>query len=76
MNAPAQGSPVEIVLSGDDGSEDVLTGMLLGRFDGRHVEVKLDDPPIKAIVERCLVRRAPASAADVSSGGKAGETAP
>ncbi len=66
MNAPAQGSPIEIVLSGDDGSEDVLTGMLLGRFDGDHVEVKLDEPPIKAIVERSLVRRA--------SGGKAGET--
>ncbi len=74
MTAPAQGSPIEIVLSGDDGREDVLKGVLLGRFDGDHVEVKFDDLPFKAIVERSLVRRPPASAADVSSGGKAGET--
>lgn len=68
MNARTNGIPVEIVLS-DDGRE-VLKGVLLGRFDGDHVEVKFDDLPFKAIVERRLVRRFEASAADVSSGGK------
>jgi len=71
MNAPAKGSPVEIVLADSAGGEDVLRGVLLGRFDGDHVEVKFDDLPFKAIVERRLVRRFEASTADVSSGGKA-----
>jgi hypothetical protein len=71
MNAPAKGSPVEIVLADSAGGEDVLRGVLLGRFDGDHVEVKFDDLPFKAIVERRLVRRFEASADDVSRGGKA-----
>lgn len=56
MNAPTKGSPIEIVL-GDAGRDDVLRGVLLGSFDGDHVEVKFDDLPFKAIVERRLVRR-------------------
>jgi hypothetical protein len=74
MNAPAKGSPIEIVLADGAGGGDVLRGVLLGRFDGDHVEVKFDDLPFKAIVERRLVRRFEASAADVSSGGRNGET--
>jgi hypothetical protein len=57
MNALAKGSPVEIVLANGAGEEDVLRGVLLGRFDGDHVEVKFDDLPLKAIVERRLVRK-------------------
>lgn len=57
MTAPAQGSPIEIVLRDDAGKEEVLKGVLLGRFDGSHVEVSLIDPPLKAIVERRFVRR-------------------
>jgi hypothetical protein len=56
MNAPAKGSPIEIVLA-DGAGGDVLRGVLLGRFDGDHVEVKFDDLPFKAIVERRLVRK-------------------
>lgn len=57
MNAPAKGSPIEIVLADSAGREDVLRGVLLGRFDGDHVEVKFDDLPFKAIVDRRLVRK-------------------
>ncbi|QGM93801.1 hypothetical protein F7D13_07055 [Methylocystis rosea] len=57
MNTPAKGSPIEIVLADSAGGEDVLRGVLLGRFDGDHVEVKFDDLPFKAIVERRLVRK-------------------
>ncbi len=57
MNAPAKGSPIEIVLADSAGGEDVLRGVLLGRFDGDHVEVKFDDLPFKAIVDRRLVRK-------------------
>jgi len=56
MNAPTRGSQIEIVLV-DSAGEEVLKGVLLGRFDGDHVEVKFDDLPFKAIVERRLVRR-------------------
>lgn len=57
MNAPTKGSQIEIVLADSAGEEEVLKGVLLGRFDGHHVEVKFDDLPFKAIVERRLVRR-------------------
>jgi hypothetical protein len=57
MNAPTKGSPIEIVLADNARGEDVLRGVLLGRFDGDHVEVKFDDLPFKAIVERRLVRK-------------------
>jgi hypothetical protein len=57
MNVPTKGSPVEIVLADSTGGEDVLRGVLLGRFDGDHLEVKFDDLPFKAIVERRLVRK-------------------
>ncbi|PPC88811.1 MAG: hypothetical protein CTY36_16590 [Methylocystis sp.] len=57
MNAPAKGSPIEIVLADSAGGEDVLRGVLLGRFDGDHVEVKFDDLPFKAIVDWRLVRK-------------------
>lgn len=57
MNAPAKGSPIEIVLADGAGGEDVLRGVLLGSFDGDHVEVKFDDLPFKAIVERRFVRK-------------------
>ncbi|AZG78137.1 hypothetical protein [Methylocystis rosea] len=57
MNAPTKGSPIEIVLADNAGRKDVLRGVLLGRFDGDHVEVKFDDLPFKAIVDRRLVRK-------------------
>jgi hypothetical protein len=57
MNTPAKGSSIEIVVADNAGREEVLRGVLLGRFDGDHVEVKFDDLPFKAIVERRLVRR-------------------
>lgn len=71
MSARAKGVPVEIVLSEEDHGGPILKGVLLGRFDGEHVEVKFDDLPFKAIVERRLVRRFEPSAADVSNHGKA-----
>jgi hypothetical protein len=57
MNTPAKGSSIEIVVADNAGREEVLRGVLLGRFDGDHVEVKFDDLPFKAIVDRRLVRK-------------------
>jgi hypothetical protein len=57
MNAPAKGSSIEIVVADNAGREEILRGVLLGRFNGDHVEVKFDDLPFKAIVDRRLVRK-------------------
>lgn len=58
VNHPRVGRTVEVIVSEEGDREEVLQGVLLGRFDRDHVEVKFDDLPFKAIVAKRYVRMA------------------